>query len=95
MPGEPIREGEESLPGPSPAALAEAMRAMRVERGVSVADAAAGAGVTPAHLVAVEEGRREADYELIVRLADTIGVRPAEFIGRAEDMETRPEERRG
>jgi len=69
------------------------MRAMRVERGVSVADAAAGVRVTPRRLTAVEDGRREADFELIVRLADTLGVRPAEFIGRAEHLEPTSEDR--
>jgi len=69
------------------------MREMRVERGVSVADAAAGARVTPRRLTAVEDGRREADYELIVRLADALGVRPAEFIRRAEHLETTSEDR--
>lgn len=75
---------DESLPGPSAAAFSAAMRAVRVERGVSVADAAAATrGVSAARLAAVEDGRREPDYVLTVRLARTLGVNSSEFVGRA------------
>lgn len=82
MPRKP--KADESLPGPSPAAYAAAMRALREERGVSVADAAAAAGVPPGRLASVEAGRREADYELMMRLPRALGLRPADLIARAE-----------
>jgi transcriptional regulator with XRE-family HTH domain len=80
-------EGTWRLPGPSPAALVAAMRAMRVERGLSVADAAAAAGVSPGRLAAVEARRREVDFELIVNVADALDTSAAEFVRRAERLE--------
>ncbi len=79
---------DELLPGPSTEAFVAAMRAVREERGVSVADAAAGAGVSPGRLASVEAGRREPDYELIVQLADALGVKPVAFVHRAEVLDT-------
>jgi transcriptional regulator with XRE-family HTH domain len=60
------------------------MRAVREERGMSLADAAAGVGVTPRRLAAVEDGRREPDFELMMRLARVLGTTATEFIRRAE-----------
>jgi|SRR5579875_1260037 len=80
---------DDSLPGPSAAAFSAAMRAMREERGVSVADAAAATrGVSATRLAAVEDGRREPDFVLIMRLARTLGVKSAEFVSRGEILDT-------
>jgi transcriptional regulator with XRE-family HTH domain len=77
-------KADESLPGPSAAAFSAAMRAMREERGVSVGDAAATTrGVSATRLAAVEDGRREPDFVLIMRLARTLSVKPSEFVSRA------------
>jgi transcriptional regulator with XRE-family HTH domain len=80
-------EGERQLPGPSPAAFVAAMRAVRVDRGLSVTDAAAAAGVSPGHLADVEGGRREADFELIVAVADALHTTASEFVRRAGRLE--------
>jgi transcriptional regulator with XRE-family HTH domain len=85
MPRKPKQD--ESLPGPSAAAFSEAMRVMREERGVSVADAAGAAGVTPGRLASVEVGRREPDYDLILGVGDALGVRPSEFVHRGEILD--------
>lgn len=86
MPRKP--KADESLPGPSVAAFSAAMRAMREERGVSVADAAAATrGVSATRLAAVEDGRREPDFVLIMRLARTLGVKPSEFVSRGEILD--------
>ncbi len=86
MPRKP--RDEESLPGPSATAFSAAMRAMREERGVSVADAAAGAGVSKGRLASVEAGRREPDFVLIMRVARVLGIKPTEFVHRAEILDT-------
>jgi transcriptional regulator with XRE-family HTH domain len=82
MPRKP--KADDSLPGPSVAAFSAAMRAMREERGVSLANAATAAGVTPGRLASVEAGRREPDYDLILGVGDALGVRPSEFVHRGE-----------
>jgi transcriptional regulator with XRE-family HTH domain len=85
MPRKP--KADDSLPGPSAAAFSAAMKAMREERGVSIADAAAGASVPPGRLASVEAGRREPDFVLIMRVARTIGVKPSEFVHRGEILD--------
>lgn len=72
------------MPGPSLAALGAAIRAVRVERGLSVADAATAAGCAPGRLASVEEGRTDPAYALLVRLAKALGTRPSGFVRRAE-----------
>jgi len=44
------------------------------------------AGVDRACIEALEAGRLDADYELLLTLADGIGVRPSAFFGRAEEL---------
>jgi transcriptional regulator with XRE-family HTH domain len=86
MPRKPKKD--ESLPGPSVAAFTAAMRAIREERGVSVADAAAATrGVSATRLAAIEDGRREPDFVLIMRLARTLGVKSSEFVRRGEILD--------
>jgi transcriptional regulator with XRE-family HTH domain len=82
MPRKP--RNDESLPGPSLAALGAAIRAVRVERGLSVADAAGAAGCAPGRLASVEEGRTDPDYALLVHVARALGTTPSEFVRRAE-----------
>jgi len=74
----------ESLSGPSAAAVSAAMREVREERYLSVADTAKAADTAPGRLSAVESGRREPDFVLMMRVARALGVQPSEFIRRAE-----------
>lgn len=86
MPRKPKQD--ESLPGPSVGAFSAAMRAMREERGISIVDAAAATrGVSATRLAAVEDGRCEPDFVLIMRLARTLGVKPSEFVCRGEILD--------
>jgi transcriptional regulator with XRE-family HTH domain len=84
MPRKP--DYDESLPGPSAHALSAAMKEVREKRGISVADAATAANITPGRLRSVENGRREPDFILIMRVARALGVRAPEFIHRAEQL---------
>jgi transcriptional regulator with XRE-family HTH domain len=88
MPRKPRKD--ESLPGPSLAALGAAIRAVRVEYGLSVADAAGAAGCAPGRLASVEAGRTDPDYALLVHVARALGTTPSEFVRRAERESAEP-----
>jgi transcriptional regulator with XRE-family HTH domain len=71
---------------PEHAALGEAVRLTRVERGLSqeaLADA------TPVHITylgGVERGVRKPSYETVVRLARALGVAPGALVTRADEL---------
>ncbi len=68
------------------AALGEAVRLARVERGLSqeaLADA------TPLHVTylgGVERGVRNPSYETVLRLASALGVTPGALVSRADEI---------
>jgi transcriptional regulator with XRE-family HTH domain len=66
--------------------LGEAVRRLREERGSSSADLASALGVHETRVQELEAGVRDPDYQLLLALARTLGVRPAELIGRAEEL---------
>lgn len=66
--------------------LGEAVREVREQRGFSVSELAAGARVAKGRVVALEEGQLDPDYELLLTLAQSIGVPPSAFILHAEDL---------
>jgi transcriptional regulator with XRE-family HTH domain len=66
--------------------LGETVRQLREQRGLSSAELAAALGVERAYAQALEAGECDPDYELLLALARVLGVRPAELIGRAEDL---------
>lgn len=70
--------------GPSLAAVGAALRAMRVERGLGVADVAAAVGCAPGRVASVEDGRTDPDFELLVRLAHALDSNPSDILRRAE-----------
>jgi transcriptional regulator with XRE-family HTH domain len=77
--------------------LGRAIRAVREQRGLSAHDLAAAAGVAPARVAALEDGQLDPDFELLIRLAEGMGLHPAAFFLRAEqlgdlDGEAGPEE---
>jgi transcriptional regulator with XRE-family HTH domain len=63
-----------------------AFRKVREEHGLSVGGLASASGYSEARITAVEEGRRDPDYVMVVRLAKSIGVPSATFVLRAEEM---------
>jgi transcriptional regulator with XRE-family HTH domain len=73
--------------------LGRAIREIREQRGIAIDTVSAATGVSRARIEALEEGRREPDYILLVRLAKGIGVRSAAFFVRAEELGTEEGER--
>jgi transcriptional regulator with XRE-family HTH domain len=68
-------------------ALGKAVRGLREERELAAEDLAKAAGVTHWRVTAIEEGRLDPDFELLLRLADAMGTRCSEFFTRAEGPE--------
>jgi DNA-binding XRE family transcriptional regulator len=66
-------------------ALGNIVRMMREERDLSRGALAKAAGVARWRITAIEEGRLDPDFELLLRLADAMGTRCAEFFTRAEE----------
>jgi transcriptional regulator with XRE-family HTH domain len=69
--------------------LGEAIRAVRERHGLSAGGLATAAGVSPARLAALEAGRLDPDFELLLALAEAIGVRPSAFFVTAERRSAR------
>jgi transcriptional regulator with XRE-family HTH domain len=72
------------------AALGQAIHAIREEQGLSTRDLSVASGVAEASIVAVEDGRVDPSFELLLGLARGLGVRPAELFTRAEALGGRP-----
>jgi transcriptional regulator with XRE-family HTH domain len=64
--------------------LGTAVRQLREERRLSRSELAAAAHVTERRVRALEEGRLDPDYVLLVRLARALGVRAGALVRRAE-----------
>ncbi len=71
---------------PEHAALGEAIRERRAERGLSQEALADAAGVHVTHLGGVERGTRNPNYTTIVKLARALGVTPGALVARADEL---------
>jgi transcriptional regulator with XRE-family HTH domain len=67
-------------------ALGLAIAEIREERGVSAEQLAGAAGAELAHIHALEAGHVDPTYELLLALADGLGVRVSAFAIRAEAL---------
>ncbi len=63
-----------------------AFREIREQHNLSIGELAGATGYSEARITAVEEGRRDPDYVMVVRLARGIGVPAGAFLRRAEEM---------
>jgi transcriptional regulator with XRE-family HTH domain len=72
------------------AALGKAIRAVREEHGLSTHDLSLGSGVAEATIAALEEGRLDPTFEVLLGLSRGLGVPPAELFTRAEEQDGRP-----
>ena len=68
------------------ALLGRALRALREERALTASALAAASGVSAATISALEDGRLDPDFQLLLDLAAGIGVRPSELVSRAEQL---------
>jgi transcriptional regulator with XRE-family HTH domain len=77
------------LPAPGPdsehlASLGRAVSELRVRQGVSVPQLAACLGIEPESVSALEHGRLDPAYELLLDLAECLKIDAAELFARAE-----------
>jgi transcriptional regulator with XRE-family HTH domain len=69
--------------------LGEAFREFREQHGLSAGELAAATGIDGLRIVALEEGCLDPDYELLLTLAEGIGVRPSVLFLRAQELAAR------
>lgn len=69
--------------------LGRAVRSLREQQGLSAGDLAAAVGAPAAQIAALEDGRLDPDLELMLTLADSMGVRLATLFVRAEEIDSR------
>ena len=67
-------------------AFGRAIRALRTEQNISADELAAVAGLTPARLHAIEAGRYDPRYDVLLALAAGLRVTPAALINRVGDQ---------
>lgn len=77
-----------TIPGLSPAhvAFGDAIRAIRKEQGISQEAFALKCGLDRSYFGAVERGERNVSLTNILRIAETLEVRPAVLFDRAEGV---------
>jgi transcriptional regulator with XRE-family HTH domain len=77
---------------PNLLALGRAVKLMREQRGMSADELAEASGVSRECLDALETGQLDPTYELLVEIAEGLGVQPSELVIFAEqlDVSTRP-----
>jgi transcriptional regulator with XRE-family HTH domain len=66
--------------------LGRAIRDLREQSGLSLAGLAARAAVDRARVKALEDGRLDPGFDLLLALAEGMGVRPTAFFMRAEQL---------
>jgi transcriptional regulator with XRE-family HTH domain len=67
--------------------LGQAIGQLRSELGLSTGELAAATGIEQARIQALEAGRFNPDYELLLALAEGLGGRPSAFVIRAEELQ--------
>jgi transcriptional regulator with XRE-family HTH domain len=72
--------------------LGQAIRSVRDEHDFTITDLAARIGVPPARLRALEAGQLDPDYELLLRIAESLHTRPSTFVIRAEELGRRTDD---
>ena len=67
------------------AAVGRAIRALRVERGLSQDVLSGFADIARTHLSMIETGAKKANFETIWKIATALDMRPSELVARIED----------
>jgi transcriptional regulator with XRE-family HTH domain len=68
----------------------KALGQIRVERGLSVGELAAAAGIEVARVEALEAGQLDPGFKLLLALADGLGVGSSVLVTRAEELRSEP-----
>jgi transcriptional regulator with XRE-family HTH domain len=68
------------------AALGQAVRDIRRERGISQEELATRSGVHRTYMGGIERGQRNPSYANILKIAGALRVRPSELLRRAETL---------
>jgi transcriptional regulator with XRE-family HTH domain len=68
-------------------ALGRAIREVRAQRGMEPGALAAAAGIERKRLDAIEDGRFDPTYDVLLALADALGIEPAALVIRAGDLD--------
>lgn len=66
--------------------LGRAIRSIRLQRGLTADDLAAAAGLDRQRVDALEGGAVDPSYELLLALADALGIQPSELVILAEQL---------
>ncbi len=74
------------MPGPYVAVLGRVIQLEREEHDMTPAELAAGAGVEPGRLAALEAGQLNPTYLLVLALAAGLGVRPSALMARVDAL---------
>jgi transcriptional regulator with XRE-family HTH domain len=69
------------------AALGRVIREAREHQGIDVGELAAASGISRRTITRIEAGDRESDFELLLALADGLGVRASAFFVRVDELE--------
>lgn len=70
--------------------LGQAIGQLREERGLSTEVLAAAAGIERTRIQALEAGALDPDYDLLLTLAEALGIRISAFVIRAEELQAGP-----
>ncbi len=66
--------------------LGRAVKLIREQRGMSVEELATSSGIPSKRIGALEAGELDPTYELLVEIADGLGIQPSELITLAERL---------
>jgi transcriptional regulator with XRE-family HTH domain len=67
--------------------LGQAIREAREQQDQSVSELAVATGIRQQTIAGIEAGQKESHLELLLLLADGLGVRPSSFFVRVEELE--------
>lgn len=83
-PGRP--QGSKTFDPALALAFGAALKARRIELGLSQEELAAVAGIERAHASKLERGEHLPNFVLVIRLARALGVTPGKLVDRAVDL---------
>jgi transcriptional regulator with XRE-family HTH domain len=72
--------------------LGKAIGALREQHDLNPRDLAVAAGVAEVAIDALEDGRLDPDFEMLLAIAERMGLRPSAFFLRAEELRGQSEE---